>query len=90
MQKIMSNEGGLDEIYNPTIKCTPKTKQIFKIEKFPRSTSSCSSNYQSKNRMIDDQSAGILSGASLEDNNGYAQFDEMIEHNQKKMNTFVG
>jgi len=26
MDKIMNNEGGIDEIYNPSMKCTPKTK----------------------------------------------------------------
>jgi hypothetical protein len=26
MEGIMNNEGGLEEIYNPTMKCTPKTK----------------------------------------------------------------
>jgi hypothetical protein len=26
MDKIMNNEGGINEIYNPSIKCTPKTK----------------------------------------------------------------
>lgn len=26
MEKILANEGGLDEIYNPKMKCTPKTK----------------------------------------------------------------
>ena len=39
MQKIMELEGGQDEIYDPKMKCTPKTKQIFKVEKFSRSTS---------------------------------------------------
>jgi len=34
MEKILNNEGGLEEIYNPMMKCTPKTKQIFKVEKF--------------------------------------------------------
>lgn len=48
MQKILANEGGKDEIYNPKMKCTPKTKQIFKIEKFQRSTSCCSNNCPSK------------------------------------------
>lgn len=26
MDKIMNNEGGINEIYNPSMKCTPKTK----------------------------------------------------------------
>jgi len=39
----MQNEGGIDDIYNPKMKCTPKNKQIFKLEKLPRSTS-CHSN----------------------------------------------
>lgn len=43
MEKIMASDGGLDEIYNPKMKCTPKTKQIFKMEKFVSSTSSCGS-----------------------------------------------
>lgn len=30
MEKILVNEGNLDEIYNPNMKCTPKTKNIFK------------------------------------------------------------
>lgn len=34
MEKILNKEGGEDQIYNPMLKCTPKTKQIFKIEKF--------------------------------------------------------
>ena len=48
MEKIMNNQGGLEEIYNPTTKCTPKTKQIFKVEKFQRSTSSCSNKCPSR------------------------------------------
>lgn len=42
MEKILNKDGGLDEIYNPKIRCTPKTKQIFKIDKWQRSTSCCS------------------------------------------------
>jgi len=34
MSKILRNDGGIDEIYNPSLKCTPKTKQIFKVEKY--------------------------------------------------------
>lgn len=26
MELIMKNDGGLEEIYNPKLKCTPKTK----------------------------------------------------------------
>lgn len=34
MEKILeSNKHGMDEIYNPYTKCTPKTKQIFKVER---------------------------------------------------------
>ena len=39
MEKILSSQGGADEIYNPKMKCTPKTKQIFKMEKFDRNKS---------------------------------------------------
>ena len=45
----MTNKGGIDEIYNPSMKCTPKTKQIFKMEKFKRSTSLCSTQNLSEN-----------------------------------------
>lgn len=48
MDKIMHNQGGLDEIYNPSMKCTPKTKQIFKLEKHHRNTVCCSDNCPSK------------------------------------------
>lgn len=48
MEKILLEQGGKDEIYNPKMKCTPKTKQIFKIDKFQRSTSCCSNNCPSK------------------------------------------
>lgn len=34
MEKILeSNKHGIEEIYNPLTKCTPKSKQIFKIER---------------------------------------------------------
>jgi hypothetical protein len=34
MEKILeNNKHGIDEIYNPYTKCTPKTKQIFKVER---------------------------------------------------------
>ena len=48
MEKILNNEGGLDEIYNPKMKCTPKTKQIFKLQKMPnpRSTSCYSDSFK--------------------------------------------
>lgn len=54
MEKIMQTQGGLDEIYNPKIKCTPKTKQIFKMEKFPRKPS-CSSIQETSSQMIRDR-----------------------------------
>jgi len=44
MDKILNSQGGLDEIYNPKLKCTPRTKQIFKMEKFHHRNSSCCSN----------------------------------------------
>jgi hypothetical protein len=44
MGKILASQGGLDEIYNPKLKCTPRTKQIFKMEKFHYRNSSCCSN----------------------------------------------
>lgn len=48
MERILDNQGGLDEIYNPKTKCTPKTKQIFKVEKYQRSTSCCSNQCPSR------------------------------------------
>jgi hypothetical protein len=54
MEKIKNCEGGLQEIYNPQMKCTPKTKQIFKLEKFARSTSCCSTNCPSKQQKKED------------------------------------
>lgn len=42
MEKILeSNKHGMDEIYNPVTKCTPKTKQIFKVERHVGRTASC-------------------------------------------------
>jgi hypothetical protein len=52
MQKIMSNEGGIDEIYNPKLKCTPRTKQIFKMEKITRSDSVYSNPNQQTSNFI--------------------------------------
>jgi hypothetical protein len=48
MEKILDNQGGEEEIYNPTTKCTPKTKQIFKVDKFQRFTSCCSDKCPSR------------------------------------------
>ena len=62
MDKILNNEGGLDEIYNPKIKCTPKTKQIFKIDKWQRSTSCCSDKCASRQK--NEPSTGIINGLS--------------------------
>lgn len=42
--KIMAQEGGEDEIYDPDRKCTPKSKLIFKVERHKRATSSCGSS----------------------------------------------
>ena len=55
----MNKEGGLDEIYNPSTKCTPKTKNIFKIQKFARSTSSCSQNCPSRKNKQDSSDTDI-------------------------------
>jgi len=42
MDKILSSQGGLEEIYNPSMKCTPKTKVIFKCSKVSHRSSSFS------------------------------------------------
>jgi len=45
MQKIVdSSKQGFEDIYDPKMKCTPKTKQIFKIDKHQRNCSSNNSN----------------------------------------------
>lgn len=45
MDKIIENsKNGLDEIYNPVTKCTPKTKQIFKVERHSGRNIACSSS----------------------------------------------
>ena len=42
MEKILEgNKHGMDEIYNPYTKCTPKTKQIFKVERHAGRNASC-------------------------------------------------
>lgn len=65
MEKILNNEGGMDEIYNPKIKCTPKTKQIFKVEKWQRSTSCCSDKCQSRQKSEPSNTAiNVLSNIS--------------------------
>lgn len=44
MDKIIeSKKNGLDEIYDPVTKCTPKTKQIFKVERHFGRNVACSS-----------------------------------------------
>lgn len=44
MDKIIENsKNGLDEIYNPVTKCTPKTKQIFKVERHQGRNIACAS-----------------------------------------------
>ena len=48
MEKILSNQGGKDEIYNPALGCAPKTKLIFKVERHARATSACSNKCPSK------------------------------------------
>jgi len=49
MDLILASQGGVQEIYNPKMKCTPKTKQIFKMEKVAnRSSSYCSNNGSEK------------------------------------------
>lgn len=70
MDKILDNKGGLDEIYNPKTKCTPKTKQIFKVEKFQRSTSCCSNQCPSRKYSDEDE---IMNIENDEIGNGFSE-----------------
>jgi hypothetical protein len=53
------------------MKCTPKTKQIFKVDKFARSTSSCSENCPSKHLKKEDPDSQMSSEDKLV---GYEEF----------------
>jgi len=52
MEKIKDQEGGVDEIYDPQKKCTPKTKLIFKVEKNQRQTSACHTKCPTRYRSL--------------------------------------
>lgn len=46
----MAEDSGAFDIYDPNQKCTPRSKQIFKVERHRRSTSSCSSDCPSRRK----------------------------------------
>lgn len=49
-EKILAEDSGAFDIYDPKNKCTPRSKQIFKVERHRRSTSSCSSECPSRRK----------------------------------------
>lgn len=56
-EKILAEDPTAFDIYDPNQKCTPRSKQIFKVERHRRSTSSCSSECPSRrNRSVPEES----------------------------------